>query len=95
MDTYILIAFLFFPFRYILDPKDFTFTKGSETELTGYQFNKKFLTHRFCPVCGSGILAKGEDTSKGVTIIVLNVRTISDLDLDKLKLKTMYGRTSL
>ena len=84
---------LLFSFRYILDPKDFTLIKGSETEFTGYQFNKKFLTHNFCPVCGSGIYARGEDTSKGIKIICLNVRTISDLDLDNLKLKKILGRS--
>jgi hypothetical protein len=77
-------------FRYILDPRDFKFLKGSESELTGYQFKTKFLTHKFCPVCGTGLLANG-DSSKG-TIIAINVRTIADLDLEKLNLKKLNGR---
>ncbi|KAF8518782.1 Mss4-like protein [Gautieria morchelliformis] len=80
---------------YILDPKDFTLIKGSEAELTRYQFNTKFNTHLFCPVCGSGMFTIGEDTSKGIRIIIVNARTISDLDIEKLTLKKVDGRTLL
>ena len=76
--------------RYILNPEDFKFIKGSESELTSYQFHTKFLTHMFCPVCGTGIFAQGD--SKGMRVIGLNVRTIPDLDLENLKLKKINGR---
>jgi hypothetical protein len=83
-----ILMFSFLPFRYILDPKDFTLTKGSETELTRYQFHRKFVTHVFCPVCGSGLFAVvGANKLFGV-----NVRNISGIDLEKLTLKKNNGR---
>ncbi|KAF8518783.1 Mss4-like protein [Gautieria morchelliformis] len=73
---------------YIPDPKDFTLLKGSETELTRYQFNKKFLTHVFCTVCGSGLFAMVGDNK----VFGVNVRTLSGIDLEKLTLKKNNGR---
>ncbi|KAF8531983.1 Mss4-like protein [Gautieria morchelliformis] len=76
---------------YILNPAtDFKFTKGSEVELTQYQFKRKVVTHMFCPVCGSGILAKVDPRVNN--ILIVNARAISELDVQKLTLKTVNGR---
>ncbi|KAF8531981.1 Mss4-like protein [Gautieria morchelliformis] len=76
---------------YIFNPAtDFKFTKGSEAELTQYQFNIKVVTHMFCPVCGSGILAKAD--ARLHNILTVNARAIPELDVQKLTLKAINGR---
>ena len=62
-------------------------TKGTESELTEYKFNTKMVSHMFCPQCGSAFLSR----RGGLTVI--NVRAISDLDVDKLTLKKWDGRS--
>ena len=69
---------------------DFTFLKGTEAELTHYQFNKKIVKHMFCPVCGSGLIAKADTSLQN--IIIVNARTLSDIDVETLKLKKVDGR---
>lgn len=78
--------------RYILNPIDFKLLKGTETELTHYQFNKKVVTHMFCPVCGSAVFSKADARMKNV--IVVNARGLLDIDVDKLKLKKVDGRSA-
>lgn len=81
---------LFLSHRYILDPRDFKFLKGEESELAYHQFNKKVIKHLFCPACGSGFMAKANAVLHN--IIIVNARGISDLDVEKLTLKKFNGR---
>jgi hypothetical protein len=38
---------------------DFKVVKGDEGDLTEYKFAGKNLSHKFCPTCGSALMAKG------------------------------------
>jgi hypothetical protein len=64
-----------------------TWTQGSLENLTCYEFNRKTLQHYFCPVCGTSVLAKSGDQ------MGLNVRSLNDVDLDKLNLKHYDGKS--
>ncbi|KAJ7671467.1 Mss4-like protein [Mycena polygramma] len=58
-------------------PKDFTVVKGDEnTTLKGYEFANRTLSFKFCPTCGTSVLARGADGKFGI-----NIRALADQDL--------------
>ena len=63
----------------------FEFLSGSWDEVTGYTFNKKVISHHFCPTCGVGFVGSG------MGLVAVNVRTVDGLDLDQLKIKHVDG----
>jgi hypothetical protein len=65
----------------------FKFTAGSFEELTGYRFNKKVIQHTFCPTCGMALI------SQAFGAVAVNVRTVDGLDLQKLKLRFLDGKS--
>jgi hypothetical protein len=67
----------------------FKVIKGDESELQGYQFAGKNLTHKFCPTCGSGLLAKGASPQFG-----LNVHCIQGLNTWELE-KTPFDGAAM
>ncbi|KAJ6620790.1 Mss4-like protein, partial [Mycena sp. CBHHK59/15] len=72
---------------FTLDSK-FKFTKGSEDDLTTYEFGDKKITHRFCSTCGTSI----GPTFSGKGFVVVNTRTLDNVDLSKLQLKSVNSR---
>ncbi|KAF8208759.1 Mss4-like protein [Mycena galopus ATCC 62051] len=75
----------------IFTPEDkFRFTSGGHADLTTYKFATHTLHHRFCKVCGSSI---GPSVpTKG--LVVVNTRTVDNIDLDRLKLQKFDGKGS-
>ncbi|KAF7365363.1 GFA domain-containing protein [Mycena venus] len=71
-------------------PEDkFRFTAGSEDDMTKYEFGSRKIVHRFCSTCGTSI---GPSVSiKG--FVVINTRTIDGVDLDRLQLRKVDGRS--
>ncbi|KAL2054981.1 hypothetical protein ABVK25_004803 [Lepraria finkii] len=64
----------------------FVVEKGDGT-LKSYEFGRKKMMHKCCPECGTAVMGQ----MHGGPDIGLNVRTIQDLDLDKLKKRTHDG----
>ena len=54
--------------------------------MTTYTFNKHVGKHRFCPTCGSSIIATVGD------MFIFNVRTVDGIDIDKLRILRHDGR---
>ncbi|KAJ7857627.1 glutathione-dependent formaldehyde-activating GFA [Mycena olivaceomarginata] len=73
----------------VFTPEDkFRFTAG-EQELTQYVFGSKNVSHRFCSTCGTSI---GPLVSKD-GFVVINTRTIDGVDLGRLGLQKVEGRS--
>jgi hypothetical protein len=66
---------------------------SGEEELTDYRFNKKTLQHLFCRICGVQPFLKGKDTATGAETVAINVRTLVDVDISKLTLKPIDGKS--
>jgi len=73
-----------------VSPEQFRLTKGSEDELTDYQFNKKTIHHFFCPVCGVESFARGKKGEE--TMYAINLRCIDGLDLDAIPVLKVNGK---
>lgn len=58
--------------------------------MTSYTFNTKTTDHLFCPTCGTSMYAQAPGLG-----MVLNVRTIDDVDLDKLTMGDVYDGKNL
>ncbi|KAL6407092.1 glutathione-dependent formaldehyde-activating enzyme [Ilyonectria robusta] len=54
----------------------FKIVKGAEDDLTTYKFAGENLHHKFCPTCGTGVMA----TMPGHPMFGLNAHTIQNLD---------------
>lgn len=65
---------------------------SGEENLNDYQFNKKIIHHMFCKDCG--ILPFGKATGPdGKKVVAINVRSIDDIDLSKLKIQDYDGKS--
>ncbi|KAJ7645506.1 Mss4-like protein [Mycena polygramma] len=74
----------------VYTPEDkFKFTSGSADDLTLYAFNSRSVNHRFCSTCGTSI--GPAFPSRG--FVVINTRTIDDIDLKRLQLHPFDGRS--
>jgi hypothetical protein len=71
------------PRRYTPKPK-FRFTSG-EDGLTRYEFRQHVVTHRFCSTCGTSMGPVGAPGGPFDALVVINVRTIDGVDLDRLE----------
>ncbi|KAF7332702.1 GFA domain-containing protein [Mycena kentingensis (nom. inval.)] len=64
-------------------PESFTVFKGDEdTTLTSYGFGKGVLKHKFCPHCGTSLLARFGAEMGGKVIV--NLRAVQDIDFQAL-----------
>lgn len=71
-------------------PKEnFKWIKGSFEELSDYQFGPKKYRHSFCPIDGCGIVL----TVVERPIVAVNLRSVQDIDLDKIPKKRLDGRS--
>lgn len=74
----------------------FEFTSGTLDELTSYTFHTNTYLHHFCPVCGTEVIIEDSgEKRQDQPAIGINVRTVDDIDLDKLKLDVSDGKTLL
>jgi hypothetical protein len=62
---------------------------GATTE---YQFNRHNIHHLFCSTCGIQSFARGKRPD-GAEMVAVNVRCVDDIDLDKLTVKKIDGRS--
>jgi hypothetical protein len=75
-----------------VSPDAFTYTKGSDADLTVYQFNKHVINHMFCPTCGILPFAKGTGRD-GKPMMMINVRSLDGVDFDTLEIMKYDGRS--
>ncbi|KAH8115449.1 hypothetical protein DFH11DRAFT_1543527 [Phellopilus nigrolimitatus] len=65
----------------------FRFTKGAFDEATGYAWGRKTTIRFFCPTCGCQLLWRGMGR------VGVNVRTFDGIDVDKLELQHVDGKS--
>jgi hypothetical protein len=70
---------------------NFKLLKG-EGATTEYQFNRHVIHHLFCSTCGIQSFARGKRPD-GTEMIAINARCIDDIDLDKLMVKHVDGKS--
>ncbi|KAF7355974.1 GFA domain-containing protein [Mycena venus] len=68
-------------------PGELIVVKGDEnTTLKSYEFAKRTMAHKFCPTCGTSVLARAPDGKFGI-----NIRALADVDFDSLPIRTSDG----
>jgi len=72
-------------------PEQFALRAGAE-DLSEYQFNKKVIHHRFCPVCGVESFARGAKPD-GAPMVAINVRCLEGVYIGALKPMPYDGRS--
>ena len=73
-----------------LPPQSFQLRAGADA-LKDYLFNKRAIRHQLCIECGVDVFAQGEKPD-GTQVIALNVATIDQIELSKLKMTPVDGR---
>ncbi|KAJ7343829.1 glutathione-dependent formaldehyde-activating enzyme [Mycena albidolilacea] len=66
--------------------EDLTVVKGDENALKSYHFNKGTLAHKFCPTCGTSVMARNSDGK-----CLINIRALADVDLWSLPVRLSDG----
>ncbi|KAJ7249206.1 Mss4-like protein [Mycena haematopus] len=67
--------------------EDFKIVKGDENSaLKSYQFGKGTMAHKFCPTCGTSVMARSLDEK-----FAINIRALADVDFDSLLVLTSDG----
>jgi len=69
-----------------------TFQSGFN-EMTTYRFGPEKIDHSFCSVCGTSICAMSNDPNFFADNRAINVRTLKDVDFEKLNLRKVDGRS--
>ena len=76
-----------------------TFVPASQFKLlagknaqSDYQFNKKHIHHLFCKTCGVRSFGHGKSPDGG-EMYAVNVRTLDGVDLEKLAVKKVDGKS--
>ncbi|KAJ4538481.1 hypothetical protein HRR83_004712 [Exophiala dermatitidis] len=62
-------------------------------EMKTYTFGQKRIAHTFCPTCGTSISGKSTDPNFFAHNRAINVRVLKDVDIDKLNLRKVDGRS--
>ncbi|KAL4747802.1 hypothetical protein BDW72DRAFT_181816 [Aspergillus terricola var. indicus] len=62
----------------------------SEDVVREYRFASKQFPHYFCKTCGTSLYAKGPE---GSDMMAVNARTVEGVEIDKLKLKKVDGKS--
>lgn len=72
-----------------MPPERFELTQGSWDDLSTYQFNKMVAKHTFCPSCGISFASSAPGR------VVVNVKTVDEIDVDKLQVFKFDGAKNL
>ncbi|KAJ7461993.1 glutathione-dependent formaldehyde-activating enzyme [Mycena latifolia] len=71
--------------------EDFTVVKGDEDNtLKTYKFGKHTMAHKFCPTCGTSVMARMLNAVNGPSVGI-NIRTLMDVDPESLTVVTSDG----
>ena len=70
---------------------DFKLISGKD-EMTDFKFNKHVIHHPFCATCGIQSYAHGKGPG-GAEMVMLNVRCLDDVDIDKFEVMKFDGRS--
>jgi hypothetical protein len=73
-------------------PKDHFHLVTPDSNAGTYLFNKHYIHHRFCPVCGIHPYAEATD-AKGNPTAAINVRCLEDIDLEAIPVTHFDGRS--
>jgi len=73
-------------------PDAFELLSGKESDLTIYQFNKRVISHAFCPVCGISSFGWGTGRD-GNKMFSINARCLEDIDLKSLNIVEFDGKS--
>ena len=65
--------------------------KTPSAPLSEYKFNRHNIAHLFCPSCGVQSFARGK-RADGTPVVAINVRCLSDVDPDSLKIQKVNGK---
>ncbi|KAJ7453678.1 Mss4-like protein [Mycena galericulata] len=72
-------------------PKDLVIIKGDvDSTLRTYEFGKRMMVHKFCPTCGTSVMARKEEEN-GTVSVGINIRTLADVDFVALPVTTSDG----
>jgi hypothetical protein len=74
-----------------LAPEHFQLRAGEEN-LREYLFNKRSIRHQFCVDCGVEVFARGRKPD-GTELIALNISCIDGMDLAKIAMTPIDGRS--
>ena len=66
--------------------------KSGADDIATYTFNKHVIHHLFCKTCGIRSFSKGVGPG-GVEMRAINVRCLEEVDLDKLEITKVDGRS--
>ena len=66
---------------------------SGEDALATYTFNRHVIRHRFCPACGIHPFGEGTDP-KGNAMAAINLRCLTDIDLDAVPVHHYDGRSA-
>ncbi|KAJ6536681.1 glutathione-dependent formaldehyde-activating enzyme [Mycena vulgaris] len=70
--------------------EDFVVVKGDEdSTLKTYQFGKHTMAHKFCPTCGTSVMARMLNV--GGPSVGINIRALTDVDGEALTVVTSNG----
>lgn len=70
----------------------FRITHGDEGALTEYKFNKKHISHLFCPTCGVQSYGRGKGPD-GTEMVALNVRCLDGVDPKEITITEFDGKS--
>ncbi|KAJ7125254.1 Mss4-like protein [Mycena epipterygia] len=67
----------------------FVVDKGGDA-LKDYEWGDRKMAHKFCPTCGTSVMCYKYNEPENETILI-NVRTLADIDLESLEVETRHG----
>ncbi|KAJ7461999.1 Mss4-like protein [Mycena latifolia] len=71
--------------------EDFAVVKGDEeSTLKSYEFGKHTMAHKFCPTCGTSVMARMLNPIKGPSVGI-NIRALMDVDPESFPVLTSDG----
>ena len=73
-------------------PRDALRAHHTRRQREHVHFNKHVIRHRFCPVCGIHPYGEGTDP-KGNRMAAINIRCLTDIDLDSVPVTHFDGRS--
>jgi hypothetical protein len=66
---------------------------SGEEDLQTYKFNKNVINHQFCKVCGIEPFALAKNPRSGEDVAAVNVRCLDGIDVSKLVIKQVDGKS--